>query len=324
MTKLPEPLNTTAAAIYALHEKRTNDEDPRGYLGWSSIGETCPRKLWLSFHWVEKDIFSGRVARLFNSGHREEDRVLQELRDIGCTVFDRDDNGHQYACENVGGHLRGHLDAVVLGLPEGPQTPTLVDVKTIKSKLFDSLLKQGMQKQYPKYWAQAHGYMGEFNLTRAMFIFVCKDDDRIHCERFAYEPEVHAHYVERARQIIESPEPPPRIHNDPAWHECRFCQFHPHCHEKAVPLENCRTCAHSTPHFSGDASWVCEKYDTNLTFEHQRLACPSHRFIPILLEKHGTLANVEGDDVVYRLHDGTTLINGRKGMKSAEMREASC
>ena len=59
--KIPEPINTTAAAIYALHE-RNNVEQPREYLGMSQIGELCERQLWLSFRWAVREQFEGRLS----------------------------------------------------------------------------------------------------------------------------------------------------------------------------------------------------------------------------------------------------------------------
>lgn len=324
MAKLPEPTVGTAQAIYALHARRSAAEQARSYLGWSEIGHPCERALWLKFHWAETDAFDGRMARLFDTGHREEARLLQELRDIGCKVYDRTPEGGQFGVSSVGGHFRGHLDAIVEGLPEAPKTPHLVDVKTIKYKKFDELLKKGMRSLYPKYWAQAHGYMGHMELKRAMFVFVCKDDDRIHVERFDYEPASFKAYEDRAARIVNAATPPPRISEDPAWFECKFCQFQPLCHGELAPQVNCRTCTHSTARLDGDARWVCERYDCDLPIENQRQGCADHRFIPILLERLGTFEDFDGSLALYVMDDKTQFANGDPpdGFTSEEIRAA--
>jgi hypothetical protein len=212
---------------------------------------------------------------------------------------------------------------VVRGLPEAPKTPHLVDVKTVKAKKLDELVKKGMEALYPRYWAQAHGYMGHMKLERAMFIFVCKDDERIHCERFDFDAKVFERYEQRAARIVAAAEPPPRISEDPAWFECKFCRFHPLCHGTVVPRVNCRTCAHSTAVMDGDGEWTCNVHERRLAVREQRNGCDAHRFIPILLERIAKPVDVIGQhDVAYEMADGRTFINGTppEGLASIEIR----
>lgn len=324
MAKLPARTHGTADAIYALHERKAASAPARGYLGWSQIGEPCDRALWYGFRWAEGGVTDGRVLRLFDSGHREEARLLQELRECGMKVYDRDPTGGQFGVSSVGGHFRGHLDAIVEGIPEAPKTPHLVDVKTIKTKKFDELLKKGMREMYPKYWAQAHGYMGHMELTRAAFIFVCKDDDRIHVERFEFDRKVFDQYEARALRIVTAVEPPLRISEDPAWFECKFCSYHAICHGEKAPAVSCRTCTHSTAKLDGDARWVCEKYECDLPLENQRVGCADHRYIPVLLEKLGKPEGLDGSLVLYVMDDNTQFANGEPpdGFTSDEIRAA--
>lgn len=78
MAALPQPQNTTARAIYALHEQRVAAEPPRGYLGWSELGEPCERRLWYGLRQAGREAIPGQLARLFDTGHREEDRAAVE------------------------------------------------------------------------------------------------------------------------------------------------------------------------------------------------------------------------------------------------------
>lgn len=328
MSAIPQPEHTTAKAVYAVHEAGRRAESMRPYLGWSEIGAPCDRQLWYRWRWCERDAPEGRMLRLFDTGHREEARLLTELKQAGMEVWERNpETDEQFAVSSLGGHFRGHLDAIVRGLPEAPKTAHVFDVKTIKSKKMDELEKKGMAALYPEYVAQGQGYMGKMELERAAFAFVCKDDERIRLERFDFDKKEFERYEQRAARIIASPEPPLRISEDPAWFECRYCAFHALCHDTTMPLVNCRTCTHSTPVVddSEAGAWRCEKLDKSLSLKAQEKACGGHRFIPIFLENFAEPIDAQGDDVLYAMKDGgTRFFNGEPpaGYASEEIRAA--
>ena len=300
MAAIPEPVHQTAAAIYALHEAREASEPARAYLGASVLGDPCARRLWLGFRWVAREQFDGRMLRLFVTGHREEARVLDELRRIGVEVWDRQPDGRQFGVQALGGHLRGHLDAVVRGLPEAPRTAHVFDVKTISSKKFAELQKLGFAKAYPRYHAQGTIYMGLMDLDRAAFLFVIKDTDQVHLERFEFDHGEFDRLMARAERIIFAAEPPEGLSRDPAWWECKFCHFHAHCHGTAAPAATCRSCAHVTPERQGDGRWSCAHHVRDLSVDQQRNGCDHHRVIPILLANWAEQTDVVDGAVVYR------------------------
>jgi len=295
---LPVQQHATVQAIYALHAKRRAAEPPRGYLGWSEIGHECSRYLWLSWRWASFETFEGRIVRLFETGNREEARVLDELREIGCTVWDRDENGKQFSIVSHKGHMQGHLDAVVQGLPEAPKTAHLVDVKTINTKRMTELQKKGMKTVYPKYWAQAHGYMSHYKLARALFIFVCKDDDTLFVERIEYDDAEFRRFESRAAAILDAKEPPEKF--DAESFTCKFCHFKSQCHGTEAALPNCRTCAHSTP--VADGNWMCEWWENIIPFAAQVKGCAEHRYIPALVSSFAELVeyNTISNEAVWR------------------------
>lgn len=65
----------------------------RSHLGASLIGHKCSAYLWFVFRWVKAEQFSGRMLRLFNRGHREEERFIEYLEGIGCKVWYEDYSG---------------------------------------------------------------------------------------------------------------------------------------------------------------------------------------------------------------------------------------
>lgn len=309
MALLPK-LKTTAQLIYDLHESRT--EPARGYLGWSQLGKKCSRELWYSFRWAKKSKFDGRMLRLFDTGHREEARVIEELKAAGLEVYDKDpETGKQWAVSSFGGHLKGHADLVVKGLPEDPQNYNLVDVKTVKSDKFKQLLKDGIKAMYPQYYIQGQGYMGLLELEKAQFIFVNKDTDEIHSERFHFSERDFQDAMDKAKNIIEAETPPSKLSDDPAYWECKFCNFWDICHTAKLPDVNCRTCAHSTPVLEG--AWTCAN---NGPIEKATEVHACHVYHPVFFIPRQVLDFVD-ETIIY--DDG--IKNGVAGMNSESLKE---
>lgn len=66
-------------------DRKWKDEH-RKHLGFSLIGDECQRKLWYGFRWCKLPRPEPRIKRLFDRGHKEEDRFIDYLRGIGCIV----------------------------------------------------------------------------------------------------------------------------------------------------------------------------------------------------------------------------------------------
>lgn len=324
MAAIPQPLNATVDAVYRWRE-RTTDTGHRAHLGASVIGHPCTRHLWLLWRWCETERFDGRMLRLFDTGKREESRVHEELRGIGCEVW-ADDGGAQYRVSAIAGHFGGSMDGVVQGLPEAPKAPHVLEIKTHSAKSFADLQKKGVREAKPQHWAQMQTYMHLAELTRALYFAVNKDTDAIYTERVEYDQAAAEMLIERADRVIRAAEPPPRISEDPAWFECKFCRFHSLCHGTAAPEANCRTCAHSTPLMEGEGWWHCAKHDGEIGIRNQRQGCDSHRFIPILLERFAKPVDADGAGVRYAMNDGSgEFVNGDApaGFTSTEIRNAT-
>ena len=73
-------------AIDKAYQAKKELEPGRRHLGASVIGEKCPRKIWYAFRRAKVVRHGGRLLRLFNRGHREEDRFIEYLTDIGAQV----------------------------------------------------------------------------------------------------------------------------------------------------------------------------------------------------------------------------------------------
>ncbi len=314
MAALPEPQATTAQAV--LRWWAAQPDPHRAHLGASLIGAACDRRLWLTFRWAGKEQFDGRMRRLFDHGKREESRVVEELRGIGCEVH-ADDGQAQFRVSACDGHFGGSFDGVVRGLPEAPKTWHVLEVKTHSSKSFKDLQAKGVQAAKPQHYAQMQAYMLLGDLDRALYYAVNKDTDELHIERVPLDEKFARSLVERAQRIISADTPPQRLSTDPAWFECKWCPFHAACHGQQVPETNCRTCVHSSP--VADGAWQCADKHRTITLAQQRQVCEQHRFIPPMLERFGEAVDMDGDAVVYQTPAGVRFSNGAPGWSSADM-----
>ncbi len=302
MAPIPRP---TIDAIYALYQRRNDDEKPRGYLGCSEIGRDCSRRLWLQFRDAERPVFDGRTLKLFNTGKREEERVIADLRAIGVEVIDRDEDGKQVGFEACSGHFRGHVDGIAKGFPEAPETWHVLEIKTHNAKSFAKLEKDGAQKSKPEHWAQMQVYMGLAELDRALYFAVCKDTDELYVERIRFDSTAFKALLLKAKRIVESESPPEKISEDPTSFACKFCPVVAVCSGAKTPRMSCRTCVHSKPIESG--AWAC-----GLDHDNSMGGCPEHVYLPDLLP---WAEPIDGDPtwIRYKRRD-----NGREFVNAAE------
>lgn len=305
--KIPEPVHThtTAQAILKHYEKQPQDNRP--HLGASEIGKPCDRAIWYSFRWATKKKFEGRILRLFNTGHREETRFLDELKSIGAEVYERDpDTGKQFNFTAHGGHFAGSCDAIARGLPEAPKTWALVEMKTHSSKSFADLIKNGVVKSKPEHYAQMQVYMGLAELERALYLAVNKDTDELHTEWIHFDKDIFQALLDRAERIINRHIPPEKLSQDPSWYQCKFCDHQAACHQAVIPQKNCRTCAFSTP--MEDGTWKCGLFKRQLPIADQRTGCRSHLYIPNLISFAEPIDSGK-DFAAYQAKDGTVFAN---------------
>ena len=286
MAAIPQPDTTSTVAAMYRWRQATTPGGHRPHLGASVIGHACERYLWLLFRWAGAEAFDGRMLRLFDTGHRAEARFVEELRGIGCEVHDVDEFGQQFRVTEIAGHFGGSMDGAALGLPEAPKTWHCIEFKTHSQKSFDELVKKKVRGAKPQHWAQMQVYMGLAGMDRAMYLAENKNTSEVYSERVEFDLVEFTALLERARRIITAGSPPPRLSEDAAWFECKWCNFHSQCHGQAVPEVNCRTCAHSTPRVDVDGGlWHCALEDVRIDAEAQRTGCNGHRFIPVLLER---------------------------------------
>lgn len=273
--KIPEATINIAAMVDAYHESKK--ELPRPHMGCSSLGHACDRWLWLSFRWAVQPKFPGRILRLFRRGQNEEATIISDLRAIGLDVRGTQ-NRVTFGC-----HVSGSLDAIIeSGVPEAPKKRHVAEFKTHSKKSFDAVEKDGVQKSKPEHFVQMQLYMHGTGIDRALYVAVCKDDDRIYTERVRYDEAVAERYIARGHRLALDDRMPPPISTDPSWYQCKFCDAYKFCHEtKTTEHVNCRTCANATAKL--ESTWHCEKWNDFIPMDAQHTGCESHVLHPDLV-----------------------------------------
>ena len=299
MAELPAITSLTREAIFAGYEADASDGF-RSHLGASLIGKACERALWYDFRWTTKARFEGRVLRLFETGNREEERLVRNLRRTGATVLEVDpETGRQFRVQAHGGHFGGSLDGVAIHLLEAPKAWHVLEFKTHSNKSFTDLVAKKVRESKPQHFAQMQIYMHLMGMNRAMYLAVNKDTDDLYVQRVEADVAYTEQLLEKARRIIFAPTPLPRISEEPSWYQCRLCDHADVCHGPRAAEINCRTCLHSTPVEGG---WHCDRHQKPLSEVDQRTGCEQHLYLPPLVPA----AQVDaGEDWVdYQFSDG--------------------
>ncbi len=239
MALIPEVVDPTLAAIDREMERRAAEEPRRSYLGASQIGETCERKLWYGLRPdMPRARFPASVLKRFEDGHRGEDVMAERLRLVpGVELWTADDQtGEQFGFTDLGGMFSGHIDGVILGLLQAPETPHIWEHKQVEKldefrkakRSFGD--KQALQAWNQTYYAQAVIYMDYFDLTRHYLTVSSAGGRETDSCRTEANPAMAEALRGKAKRIIEAASPPARISERPEHFKCKWCDFRDTCH----------------------------------------------------------------------------------------------
>ena len=301
MAKIPEAMNTIAAAIDDYHAAQP--DEPRLHLGASSLGHPCERWLWLSFRWAVREKFPGRIRRLFRRGQNEESTVVADLKAIGMDVRN---TGDDQKVIDFGKHVGGSMDGIIeSGVIGASKTRHVLEIKTHNKKSFDDVDKRGVRDSKPIHWVQMQLYMLGAKIERALYVAVCKDDDRIYTERVKLDKDAAQNLLAKGQRLATTERIPPPLSTDPSWYQCKFCPAHSFCHKERLTKEvNCRRCAHATP--ENDGTWSCARWaNEKIPGDFQKTGCESHELHPDLVpweikdstNPHEAIYVIDGKDI---------------------------
>lgn len=281
MAEIPKPLDTVVLAINQVLESKSSK--PRPHLGASIAGGPCERAVWYGFRWAVIEKFEGRMIRLFARGAKEEDSVVKLLKDAGMTI---EHTGFNQKRVDFGCHVSGSLDGIITnGVPDAPKAKHVLEIKTHNKKSFEDLEKKGVRESKPAHFTQMQMYMYGTDIDRALYLAVCKDDDRIYTERVKLDKEYAKDEIDRVKRIAIAEYAPYKLSENPSWFQCKFCPSRGVCHYgEPTQNRNCRTCKFSQP--DEDGNWYCKKYNQKkIPLDFQYDGCPQYEAHPELEDR---------------------------------------
>jgi hypothetical protein len=234
-------VDPTLDAVCKAVEARAAAEPPRTYLGASSLGDSCERKQWYSINGAPCEPFTASTLFKFEDGHRTEALIIERFRLVpGVELWDRDDHtGGQIGGKLYGGRFGWHVDGVIKGLLQAPETPHVFEVKAVNPKKYKEFVdlrtklgeKQVLMNWDFVYFVQAQVYMGLLDLKRHYLVVASPGGREMATCRTEFVPVHFEALMKKAERIIEAKEPPARVHHDPSYYLCKMCRFRKHCHD---------------------------------------------------------------------------------------------
>lgn len=208
---------------------KQNADEPRPYIGASSIGRPCARETWYSFKGIEGKKTPSNAQTTFDIGKRLETLLLDYVDLAGIIIVRAEkDNNFLFYQDNELPIFQGHLDAIIL-LPN--EKPIVLEIKTAKNSSFMKFKKVGLFDWSPGYYAQMQSYMGMTGYTRAAILVINKDTSELHHEWIDFDLSFYESLREKARLISMCKSPPPRINKNPTYFICNRCSFKEVCHD---------------------------------------------------------------------------------------------
>jgi hypothetical protein len=205
---------------------------PRSYLGASSIGHECARRVQLD--WIRPQPFDAKTLRIFARGHWGERIAREELEKAGFSIW-TDEKLCSFSQAN--GRFQGHIDGRIEDGPAiaGLGYPCLWECKTLGKKGWTELGRKGLRAAYPAYYSQVQLYMVYCELYEwpCLFTALCADTmDFIHL-LVPFDPAEAQRASDRAVTVlraVEAKELLPPISSDPSFWLCKWCSHRSFCH----------------------------------------------------------------------------------------------
>jgi hypothetical protein len=217
-----------------------NKKPKRKYIGASSIGEECSRKIQYRFMGYPSDKdkeFSARTLRIFQFGHEIEDYAAKWLRDAKFDLRTEDTNGKQFGFSIADDQIKGHIDGVICDGPVTMNYPLLWENKSANDRKFKEFVKLGVAKANKVYATQIALYQAymELSYNPCLFTVVNKNTSEIYYELVPFDKDLAQSASDKAVNIltaIKSGDILPRIAQSKDFYLCRFCDFQNACWEQ--------------------------------------------------------------------------------------------
>jgi hypothetical protein len=221
------PISVTINALIEAAEPP--EENTRQYLGASSIGSECLRKV--QYDWMVEPMHPSRTRDIFRRGHLLEELSRQHLIRAGFKFASAERLGFSTA----GGFFRGHADGILIAGPELPGAgySCLWEHKALGDG-WRAIERDGVEKAYPQYAAQVWIYQAYLDVTERPAIFTAMNANT--CQRIhvlvPFDAAQAQAWSDRAVAVIAATragELLPRAYDDPKDWRCRMCAHAARC-----------------------------------------------------------------------------------------------
>lgn len=226
--------NFFSEEIKRIGKTRLEEKDQRDYIGLSSLGFPCYRKLWYrNNHSNKAEELSPEALGTFLYGDILEALLLSLAKA----------SGHEVECEQEEVSIRsikGHLDCIIDGM--------VVDIKSVSGYGASKFRNNGLRKDDPfGYISQLSSYLYSkkddpkvIYKTQAAFLAIEKERFKLHLDiyDFSKELETKEKEVEEIEKMVASKIIPPRLEDIPQSSTspnrklcttCSYCEFKYHC-----------------------------------------------------------------------------------------------
>tara|TARA_R100001079_G_C4392646_1_gene127927 strand:+ start:27 stop:797 length:771 start_codon:yes stop_codon:yes gene_type:complete len=220
--------------------EKNKAKENRKYIGGSSLGDKCSRKIQYRFMETKVDSdkeFNAKTLRIFELGHVLEEMKANWIRNAGFDLKTEDKNGNQFGFSVADNKIKGHIDGVICGGPNQFKYPMLWECKSANDKNYKDIVKFGVAKSKPEYASQIAIYQAymELHENPALFSVINKNTCEIYYEFVPFNKILAQETSDKAVEIIKSTDASemlPRIALDRNYFICKFCEFNKTCWEK--------------------------------------------------------------------------------------------
>jgi len=222
------PISTALNAL--IERAEPPEENTRQYLGASTIGSDCLRKI--QYDWMVNSEHLSQTRDIFRRGHLLEELSRQHFIRAGFKFAPN----ARLAFSAASGLFRGHADGII---DEGPVLPgvgypCVWEHKALGAKGWRNLERDGIERAYPQYAAQIWIYQAYLNIADHPAIFTALNANT--CERLhmlvPFNAEQAQACSDRAIAVIgatRAGELLPRAYDNPKDWRCRMCGHAARC-----------------------------------------------------------------------------------------------
>tara|TARA_B100000683_G_scaffold176279_1_gene169776 strand:- start:290 stop:1042 length:753 start_codon:yes stop_codon:yes gene_type:complete len=237
-----DEINKISDVINKSIVKNYYKKEQRKYIGASSLGDECARKIQYRFMGQDPDhdkSFGAQTLRIFEFGHSIESMKSKWIIDAGFDLKTEDKNGNQFGFSVLDGKIKGHVDGIIYGGPIDLKYPLLWECKSANDRKFKEFVRSGLRKTNPVYAAQVALYQAymELHENPALFTVMNKNTCEVYYELVPFNQTLAQQTSDKAVEIIkatEASEMMPKVASNKDYFGCKYCDFTKTCWEVAL------------------------------------------------------------------------------------------